>query len=206
MIKLLYTPNFIITPECVYCPELNLNLSCRDNDIISLSFYNDTLYCTFNAVHNIKHNEHCSEKDFLEVRLWTKEKILAMWIYNKQSVVNSLKKIQEKLISKCYIVENPIEHDKILIDLSDYNVVFLSEEENFLYLIKCNLKEFYNIQCESIIENEYERQYHIATPLEKKLMQRKRRFKQYYKEGDKVWNKKANNMDVAQYHLLLYGE
>jgi hypothetical protein len=54
------------------------------------------------------------------------------------------------------------------------------------------------------------RQYHILNPKQKEMMKKsgrfKRHFERYYQEGDKVWKDKIGDIDIAKYHLLIYGE
>ena len=210
VIKIKYSQEDIVTPECCYINKFDLNLSCRDTNIISVSFYNDIVYCTFNSIHNIKHTKHILEKDFLEFRLWTDSKILVMWIYNNSTIINTMKTIQEKLINCDYIIENQENqnYSKVPINLSEYDLVFLYKKDDDLEIIRCSLEEFYNICSDNIMENFYERQYHILTPSDKQRL--KMRYNKnhinYIKENTKKWKDKIGDMDIAQYHLLIYGE
>lgn len=217
MLKIKYSSEDIVTPECCYIKKFDIDLSCRNANTISISFYNNNLYCIFNGIHNIEHINHSSENDFLEFRLWTDSKILAMWIYNSSTVINTMKIIQEKLFNGEYIIEVQEKYgkykivddcDKIPINLSEYDLVFLYKKDDDLEIIRCSFEEFYNICSNNIVENFYERQYHILTPNDKQRFKIKynKNHINYIKENTKKWKDKIGNMDIAQYHMLIYGE
>ena len=207
MLDKIYTQDNIVTPECCHIPEWNISLSCQDKNTVSVAFYNDTAYCIFNGIHDVKHRKNNTLEDYLELRLWTDKKILAIWITGKDNMKDILKRIQQKLFDADYIVNEG--YEPIGIDLSEYEIVFLKKSEDELNIVKCSLDEFYNSDF-NIMNNIYERQYHILTPMQKEQMKKSGRFRnefrKYIKEGNKVWNDKIGDMDVAQYHLLIYGE
>lgn len=101
-------------------------------------------------------------------------------------------------------------YEPVSIDISEYDIVFLSNEEDHLNIVRCSLYELYENEDIDIQSNIYERQYHILTPMQKEQMKRsgrfKRKFDKYYDESDKTWKDKIGDMDVAEYHLLIYGE
>ena len=102
----------------------------------------------------------------------------------------------------------PEYYNKVPINLSEYDLVFLYKKDNDLEIIRCSLEEFYDICSGNIIENFYERQYHILTPTDKQRL--KMRYNKnhinYIKENTKKWKDKIGDMDIAQYHMLIYGE
>lgn len=118
-----------------------------------------------------------------------------------------LKRIQQKLLDADYVANE--EYEPISIDLSEYEIVFLENNDDTLNIVKCRLDEFYDSNL-NIMDNIYERQYHILNPKQKEAMKRsgrfKRHFERYHQEGDKAWKDKIGDMDVAKYHLLIYGE
>lgn len=207
MLKIVYTQDNIVTPECCHIPEWDISLSCQDKNTVSIAFYNDVAYCIFNGIHDVKHRENSTLEDYLELRLWTDKKILAIWITGKENMKDILKRIQKKLLDADYIVNEG--YEPISIDLSEYDVVFLENADDNLNIIKCSLEEFYDSDF-NVMDNIYERQYHILHPEQKERMKRsgrfKRHFERYYQEGDKAWKDKIGDMDIAKYHLLIYGE
>jgi hypothetical protein len=118
-----------------------------------------------------------------------------------------LKRIQQKLLDADYVANEG--YEPISIDLSEYDVVFLENADDSLNIIKCSLDEFYDSDFD-VMDNVYERQYHILNPKQKEMMKKSGRFKRhserYYQEGDKVWKDKIGDIDIAKYHLLIYGE
>ena len=207
MVKPYIKGNDIINPECCYIKDWNINLSCLDNNIISLSYYNNTLYSVFNQVHNTRHRRYCDESDYLDLRLWTDKKIICLWTYNINNIVDILINIQEKLENADYICENDI---PIKIDLSEYNIIFTIKDDNIIKIVKCTLQEFYDYPDFNILDNLYQRQYHIFSPEQKEKIRNTSRFKRkqkmYYDEANKKWTDKIGDMDIAQYHMLIYGE
>ena len=206
MLKIQYSQDSIVTPECCYIKDWNINLSCKDKNTISITYYNNTLYCIFDGIHDVKHRQHCDEPDFLELRLWIKEKIMAIWTYNKDNIATILSSIQQKLLAKEYI-SNKEEKDSI--DLYEYDLLFLTYDD-VLSIVRCSLVEFYLMPSNEIMDNRYERQYHILTPDMKEKLKRTSKYrikqKQYYDESERVLKTKLGNMDLAEYHLLIYGE
>lgn len=202
-----YSSDNIVTPECCHIPEWDISLSCQDKNTISIAFYNDTAYCIFNGIHDIKHRENSTLEDYLELRLWTDRKILAIWITGKDNMKDILKRIQQKLLDVDYVANEG--YEPISIDLSEYEIAFLENVDGTLNIVKCGLGEFYDSDFD-VVDNIYERQYHILTPEQKERMKRSGRFKKhfdrYHMEGDKVWKDKIGDMDIAKYHLLIYGE
>lgn len=207
--KKLYTPDSVVTPECCYIKDWNINFSCKDKNTISISYYNNTLYAIFDSIHDVKHREHSNLPDYLELRLWTDKRIICFWTYNINNIADILYDIQEKLETADYISDES--HTPIKIDLSEYDIIFtIKEENNDIKVIKCSLEEFYNYPTFNILDNLYQRQYHILTPEKKESLKRSGRFKQiqkkYYDEANKKWSDKIGDMDIAQYHMLIYGE
>ena len=197
----------IVTPECCYIKEWDINLSCKDKNTISISYYNNTLYTIFNDIHNVNHRKNSNLPDYLELRLWTDKKIICLWTYNIDNIIDILINIQEKLKNNDYICENNILTE---IDISDYNIIFTIKEDDEIKIVKCTLQEFYDYPNFNILDNLYQRQYHILTPQQKESLKRSGRFRQiqkrYYDEANKKWNDKIGDMDIAQYHMLIYGE
>jgi len=208
MLIKLYTQDNIVTPECCYIKDWNINLSCKDKNIISISYYNNTLYAVFDNIHNYIHRKNSNLPDYLELRLWTDKKIICIWTYNINNIADILYNIQEKLETADYISDE--NHTPIKIDLSEYDIILTVKEDDEIKIIKCSLEEFYNYPTFNILDNIYQRQYHILTPEQKEIMKKSRRFKQlhkgYYDEANKKWSDKIGDMDVAQYHMLIYGE
>ena len=203
-----YTQDNIVTPECCYIKDWNINLSCKDKNIISVSYYNNTLYVVFDNIHNYIHRKNSNLPDYLELRLWTDKKIICIWTYNINNIADILYNIQEKLETADYISNE--NHTPIKIDLLEYDIILTVKEDDEIKIIKCSLEEFYDYPTFNILDNIYQRQYHILTPEQKEIMKKSRRFKQlhksYYDEANKKWSDKIGDMDVAQYHMLIYGE
>ena len=198
-----------ITPECCYIKDWNINLSCKDKNTISISYYNNTLYTIFDSIHDTNHRKNSNLQDYLELRLWTDKKVICLWTYNINNIADILYNIQEKLETADYISDE--NHTPIEIDLSEYDIIFtIKEENNDIKVIKCSLGEFYDYPTFNILDNIYQRQYHILTPEQKEIMKKNRRLKQlhkkYYDEANKKWIDKIGDMDIAQYHMLIYGE
>ena len=209
MFKIKYSQEDNITPECCYIKDWNINLSCKDKNTISISYYNNTLYAIFDSIHDTNHRKNSNLSDYLELRLWTDKKIICLWTYNINNITDILYNIQEKLETADYISDK--NHTPIEIDLSEYDIVFTTKEENNdIKVIKCSLEEFYNYPTFNILNNLYQRQYHILTPEQKESLKRSGKFKHYHKkyydEANKKWNDKIGDMDIAQYHMLIYGE
>lgn len=202
-----YIQDNIVTPECCYIPEWSISLSCQDKNTVSMTFYNDNLYCVFDGIHDVEHRKNENLEDYLDLRIWTDKKIIAVWIKDKR-FAHILLRIEHKLRDGDYKVNNG--YEPISINLAEYDIVFLSKEEDHLNIIKCPLYEFYENEDMNIQSNTYERQYHILTPMQKEQMKKSGRFRKklnsYYSEGDKAWKDKIGDMDIAQYHLLIYGE
>lgn len=182
-----YTQDNIVTPECCYIPEWDISLSCQDKNTVSIAFYNDTAYCIFNGIHDVNHRKNSTLEDYLELRLWTDKKVLAIWITGKENMKDILKRIQQKLLDADYVANEG--YEPISIDLSEYEIVFLDNSKDCLNIVKCDFNEFYNLDF-NIMDNVYERQYHILSPVQKEQMKKSGRFKRnlgrYYSEGDKA--------------------
>lgn len=202
-----YIQDNIVTPECCHIPEWDISLSCQDKNTVSIAFYNDTAYCIFNGIHDVNYRKNSALEDYLELRLWTDKKILAIWITGKDNMKDILKRIQQKLLDADYITNEG--YEPISIDLSEYDIVFLENDNGNLNIVKCGLDEFYDPRFD-VMDNIYERQYHILSPSQKEMMKKsgrlKKRLEQYYQEGDRALKNKIGNMDLAEYHLLIYGE
>ena len=206
--KYYITNNDVVNPELCYIKDWNINLSLRKGNTISISYYNNTVYSAFNSIHNVYHRKYCNEQDYLDLRLWIDEKIICLWTYNIDNIVNIISNIQEKLENVDYIGEN---YKPIKIDLSEYDVIFtVKDNDNKIKIVKCSLQEFYNYPDFNILDNLYQRQYHIFSPVDKMKIKNTFRFKKkkkrYFDEANKKWKDKIGDMDVAQYHMLIYGE
>ena len=205
MLTKLYTKEDIVTPDCCYIKDWDINLSWTTEGSVAISHYNNTLYVNFNYRHDPDNRKYCEESDFLELRLWRNEKIICLWVYNKSNIANILSQIQDKLLGKEYISN---EKEKISIDLYEYDLIFLSNKDDELNITKCKLSEFYILPNNEIVDNRYERTYHIESPEAKKRLMESRMFKKktkmYYEESKKAIKDKFG--DIAKYHLLIYGE
>lgn len=201
-----YTKEDIVTPECCYIKDWNVSLSWTTENSAAISYYDDTLYVNFNYRHDPDNRKYCKESDFLELRLWQNEKIICLWTYNKSNIASIIRKIQEKLLIKDYISNESV----ISIDLYEYDLIFLSNKNNEFNITRCNLTEFYIIPDNEIVDNRYERTYHITSPKDKIRLQQNELFKKfkkkYYDEAEQCMKDKIGDMDVAEYHLLIYGE
>ena len=206
MFNKLYNKNDIITPECCYIKEWNIDVNLQKSNQLSISYFNNILYCYLNGIHEHNHLIYKDKRNFIDLRIWLDDKFITLWTYNIDNIVNILKQIQIKLIAKDYISN----FDKESINLCDYDIIFTSYKNDILNVIRCNLIEFYIMPNNEIVDNTYERMYHILNPAMKEKFKNNgmiRKIKErYFKEAQNINENKFGKIDIAKYHMLIYGE
>lgn len=202
-----------ICPDQVYVPDLDLNLRFYDSDSFVITYLNDIVYVANNITHPqiyMKLGKR-KDRDGIDVRLWRNRKILTVWLKKSlEEIILSLFQIRDKLLEGNYVYIDKIyrrKEDSTKIDISDYSFVF--EYGRHVY---CYTFDELSIKYSEIINETKDKDltqlpiFHVLSPLDKIKYQNEEEKHLYYLEDKKYWYDKIGNMDVAEYHLLMYEE
>ena len=201
----------LVSPDRIMVPEWRLLLNCWDKDNIPLSLCNDVLYYgSFKSKHSEIHIKIHSQNTF-DLRLWKERKTIAFWSQlPKDETFKTLLRVRDLFSHKKYVnVALPLKPIVDDINLDEYVVIFNCDRCVF----ECTFSEIEKF-CESglypVVDYNYNRRpFHLLTPMEKKLFETKTIKSEnmcYYLESCKYWEKRIGNMDVAEWHLLMYEE
>lgn len=187
-----------VTPDRIIIPDLNINIYFRDNDQIAGTLCDNVLY--FSTVHTDIYKTF-SLNSGIDFRIWIERKIIAFW-FDQDNIFKQLKTIKDKLINGDFVCIN--KHiDKT--DISEFTIIYKYNKE----IMYKTVKEIIKNPDTEYSNNRKERFLHITSPILKKYLESpkdKQDKYQYYLEGCEKWVNIIGNLDVAEWHLLMYEE
>lgn len=190
-----------IDPDHIYIEEENIKINISFEKQITITYLNDTVYIGNIILHPGIHNE-LKNSDGLDIRIFPDYKFVTIWPQQSKIYFKSLLDIKNKLKIGDYILLDDSEIDNL--DISDFYLVF---DDDIIY--KYKISELGNIDLE-YFELKYdhrERTFHILTPVEKIKSEDFKMDKHFqYIQSNNYWRNKIGNLDVAEYHLLMYEE
>ena len=204
----------IINPHMIVVKEWNLYGVFYDDDAITISFDGETVFLSKEnfiqkhpGVHSVIQNYNT-----VDLRCWEHRKIITFWIYEIDNV-QMLKAFKESVVNgnvKEVTKEGVKETCSLNLDIENLEIIFCTKIGDVTYVNKAKIDEL-DDTCNNMVSNHEKRISHTSSPtLKYELTLRDAELKNdrdaYFKEMDRIWTKKHGNMDVAEYHLLMYEE
>lgn len=187
-----------VTPDRIIAPDLNIKVHFRAEDQIAGTLCDDVLY--FSTIHGDIYKTFSLDHG-IDFRIWMWRGIMAFW-FDQDDIFKKLEIIRDKLINGDFICIN--KHiDKT--DISDFTVIYKYNKE----IMHKKVKEIIENPDTEYSNNKNERLLHLTSPILKKYFESpkdKLNKYLYYLEGCRKWTKRIGNMDVAEWHLLMYEE
>ena len=210
----------IVTPDRMYVPSWGLERAFDDSQGITWTYYRDELYAGGKPLlHPTLYNLYNFPKQGLDGRLWTEDRIFTFWWcgkdmdFGRDEITRWTADIARKFSSHDFIVPETT-HTRICdpgnIDITDYTYAFLADIDGKTMVVKCDYETFIKgafdlHDCTKL------RFFRLSTrndpvftrppfiPLEKPE-------KSQYQRSCEYWTGRIGNMDVAEWHILSYGE
>lgn len=182
-------PQHKVSPDLIYIKEWKYALSFSAKDAITILYNRTHLYTT------VRKHPMLPIKDGFQARIWTDSKIITWWYDPDWHPYITIWEMINTAISNHYIQ-----------DLISYTAVFRTNRNT---VIRVPIREMTCSMFNTMYDNTSERALHLMPPLTRKAIEdRNASIKEwrhkYYIEDCKVWTKRIGNMDVAEWHLLIF--
>lgn len=191
----------VVSPDIIDIPEFGLKLHHTDKDVVTITFGKEC----FVAADMTKHpSVRCRTRDYsgLDLRLWTKSKVCAFW-YIDENPFPYICKLKDILINKTYRAYGSMPIPKI--NLEEWRFIFQTIDDCIEATFD-DIKQFCT-NPPALYNNRSFGRLHTMRPREKVMNPIWRNFISFeYQQDLEYWRNKIGNMDVAEYHLLMYEE
>lgn len=214
----------VATPDRLIVPEWGTSLLFYENWNMSFTYYRDKLYVGGNAaVHPLMYTHFGFMEEGFDGRIWYKRKIFTFWynpdVFSGKRVVEMVKEIRELLLTGDYEFYDYVvpgmkakpEEPPTTIDISEYTFFFMAVIDGNPEVVKCDYETFINTGFE--LYNSFNIRFFITAGRGRTRVRnwmvdsiKTRREKTAYELSCEYWANKIGNMDVAEWHLLIYEE
>ena len=206
MEKLKLTKDLSVTPDRLYIPEWNIDKSHNNKDAYTGS---SSLTETYVGSGTCRHPMMPRDLDLLDFRIWKDTKLIALWT-NTTDALSKLKVGIENIFNGNFTVFGKREWFQ---EIYDFDIIFVEWDLYENYVVKCKYSELEELidSKELLVDNNKYRVFHLASPIQKQVVIKNDKQLQtektlYYKESCKMWSKRIGEIDVCNYHLLIYEE
>jgi hypothetical protein len=217
----------VATPDRLIIPDWGMNFLFYENCNVTFTYYKNKLYVGNDvAVHHIMYSHFRFMEEGFDGRIWYKYKIFTFW-YNadncdmsRERVVEMVKDMKERLLNGDYIYYEHIipgmkkkrEEPPTRIDLSEYTFIFIATIDGNPEVVKCDYETFINPGFE--LFDTFKIRFFVTIGRGRGVVRNwmvdsikeKKQEKTAYELSCEYWENKIGNMDVAEWHLLIYEE
>lgn len=206
--RIRYTDTCSVTPDLINIPMWGYLLYYTQDDAVSISYDGISVSIVgHGAAHPLARRLFKHFNKTFDIRLWKDSKVVSIWTTPEYEMFKSLIDIEKAISSNSYKhLYGEIIH---IGNLNEYKFLFCEQKLLDVYVVRCNLLDLKDLNEKSIVSNELERKWHIWTPEEKIQRLNENRILRlerysHYRTMCSKWEHKIGNMDVVEWHLLIY--
>ena len=199
-----------VTPDKLFIREWGLDEDINNAPNITFALIGEVLHLS-KDVHPRMYSRNRLGEGYsgFDGRIYTNKKVMMFWQYGTENTLQYVLKVIDKVCFSDF--KSDVEVLSALVDFrpQDYVFIYLVEHNNEPYICKCSYDDLKNLARDpnyKLSDTSSLRPFHLLPPQIKLNFVTHEEKKTLYNMSCGYWAKRIGNMDVAEWHLLMYEE